>query len=625
MAKFGSRLIRDENDRETLHWIWQLTLGTRHYCVVLGVIQIIQALLSVLFALVLKSLIDYAVAGNTQEFITWSIILVAFLVAMTVLGAITRYYGELSRSTYENRFKSRFFDVLLSKDFGSVEVIHSGEWMNRLTSDTKVVAENITSLIPELLGTIAKLIGAIVVLLIMQPLFAYILIPCGILMLVLSFGFRKVMKRLHKRIQEADGKLRVFMQERLSNLLVVHAFQREEETSSAAKGFMSAHKSERMHRNSFSNLCNTGLSAIMRGAYAAAAIYCGFGILVGSLTYGTFTAVLQLVNQVQSPFMRLSGVVPAFYAMLASAERLMEVEALREHQAARESVVTATAAQSSEQITPVTPVAPAATATTLQHAAPAMPSAISAPSDFTSFGISNATFSYLRILQAEEANASEVLRALLNEEYSSASLIEQPVFKGMSFEAKRGEFIALTGESGCGKSTLLKLLMGVYHLRKGECYVVDAQGARHELNSQQAKMFAYVPQGNQLMSGTIREMIAFGNVELANDDARIWNALDVACARGFVEQLEHGIDANLGESGQGLSEGQMQRLSIARAIASARPVLLLDECTSALDGAIEKRVLENLRALPEKTVLIVTHRPAALDVCDRSVNFECIL
>ena len=610
MAKFGSRLIRDENDRETLHWIWQLTLGTRHYCVVLGVIQIIQALLSVLFALVLKSLIDYAVAGNTQEFITWSIILVAFLVAMTVLGAITRYYGELSRSTYENRFKSRFFDVLLSKDFGSVEVIHSGEWMNRLTSDTKVVAENITSLIPELLGTIAKLIGAIVVLLIMQPLFAYILIPCGILMLVLSFGFRKVMKRLHKRIQEADGKLRVFMQERLSNLLVVHAFQREEETSSAAKGFMSAHKSERMHRNSFSNLCNTGLSAIMRGAYAAAAIYCGFGILMGSLTYGTFTAVLQLVNQVQSPFMRLSGVVPAFYAMLASAERLMEVEALREHQAAGESVVTATAAQSSEQTVPSTPSALAAP---------------SAPSDFTSFGISNATFSYLRILQAEEANASEVLRALLNEEYSSASLIEQPVFKDMSFEAKRGEFIALTGESGCGKSTLLKLLMGVYHLRKGECYVVDAQGTRHELNSQQAKMFAYVPQGNQLMSGTIREMIAFGNVELANDDERIWNALDVACARGFVEQLEHGIDANLGESGQGLSEGQMQRLSIARAIASARPVLLLDECTSALDGAIEKRVLENLRALPEKTVLIVTHRPAALDVCDRSVNFECTL
>jgi ABC-type multidrug transport system fused ATPase/permease subunit len=595
MAKFGSRLIRDENDRETLRWIWQLTLGTRHYCVVLGIVQIIQALLSVLSALILKSLIDYAVAGSMQGFIVWSIVLVVFLVVMTVLDAITRYYGELSRSTYENRFKSRFFDALLSKDFGSVEVIHSGEWMNRLTSDTKVVAENITSLIPELLGTIAKLIGAIVVLLIMQPLFAYILIPCGILMLVLSFGFRKIMKRLHKRIQEADGKLRVFMQERLSNLLVVHAFQRESETSSASKVFMSAHKEERMHRNHFSNVCNTGLATIMRGAYGAAAIYCGFGILMGSLTYGTFTAVLQLVNQVQSPFMRLSGVVPAFYAMLASAERLMEVEALREHQAADTTVAIATSA------------------------------AQSAPADFASFGISNATFSYLRILQAEESNASEVLRALLNEEYSSVSLIEQPVFKDMSFEAKRGEFIALTGESGCGKSTLLKLLMGVYHLRQGECYVVDSQGARHELNSQQAKMFAYVPQGNQLMSGTIREMIAFGNTELANDDDSIWNALDVACARGFVEQLEHGIDANLGESGTGLSEGQMQRLSIARAIASERPVLLLDECTSALDGAIEKRVLENLRALSEKTVLIVTHRPAALDVCDRSVNFECTL
>ena len=133
-------------------------------------------------------------------------------------------------------------------------------------------------------------------------------------------------------------------------------------------------------------------------------------------------------------------------------------------------------------------------------------------------------------------------------------------------------------------------------------------------------LFAYVPQGNQLLSGSIREIVAFGDPAAMRDDAGLHRALEIACAEPFVAALEKGLDSPLGEGGAGLSEGQMQRIAIARAVFSGRPVLLLDEATSSLDAQTEKQVLENLRAMTDKTVVIVTHRPAALTVCDVQIG-----
>ena len=183
------------------------------------------------------------------------------------------------------------------------------------------------------------------------------------------------------------------------------------------------------------------------------------------------------------------------------------------------------------------------------------------------------------------------------------------VLKDYSLMIRKGEFVAFTGPSGCGKSTVLKLLMGLYTVDAGEVYGCDRS------------MFAYVPQGNQLMSGSIRDIITFSDKNRTGDEAGIHRALQIACADGFISELEHGIDTLLGERGLGLSEGQMQRLAIARAIYSDRPVLLLDEATSALDAGTEEAVLWNLRSMTDKTVIIVTHRPAALKLCDRQVAF----
>ena len=192
--------------------------------------------------------------------------------------------------------------------------------------------------------------------------------------------------------------------------------------------------------------------------------------------------------------------------------------------------------------------------------------------------------------------------------------------KNISFSIGKGEYVAFTGHSGCGKSTAIKLLMSVYKADEGSCSIV-LDDKEEELSSQWHRLFAYVPQGNKLMSGTVRDAVAFADRARSDDDAAVANALKVACAYDFVSELENGIDTVLGERGTGLSEGQTQRISIARAIFADSPILILDEATSSLDSATEQRLLENLRKMTDKTVIIVTHRPAALSFCDRVLEF----
>ena len=185
----------------------------------------------------------------------------------------------------------------------------------------------------------------------------------------------------------------------------------------------------------------------------------------------------------------------------------------------------------------------------------------------------------------------------------------------------KGDYVALTGQSGCGKSTVLKLLLSLYDIDEGARYLVSDKG-NFDLTSDWRRLFSYVPQGNHLMSGTIRELVSFSNKKYMQDDERIRKSLEIACAWEFVNELENKVDTLLGEKGQGLSEGQMQRLAIARAVFSNNPILLLDEATSALDEATECKVLENLKNMTDKTVVIVTHRMKALDICNKVAHFS---
>ena len=554
-----------EQNRKSVHrYIDEVVGAKRVYILILLLIQAALGVSSVLYALFLRDIVDGAVTHDFAAMVRSICAFAGLVVCQLALRALSRHMSELACSTYENAFKSRLFGELLSRDFGSVTAIHSGEWMNRLTSDTAVVADGLASIVPGVAGAAVRIVGALTMILVIEARFAYILIPGGAVFAALTYVFRRHLKRLHKSVQERDGEVRVFLQEHLGSLMIVKAFAKERETESAAEQRMSAHKSARMKRNRFSNICNIGFGAVMNGAYVLGALYSAFGIYSGSVSYGTLMALLQLIGQVQSPFANITGYLPKYYAMLASAERLMDVERFAADDAADP-------AQACEP--------------------------------FTRLGLKSASFSYV---PESDGKHSPI------------------VIKNFDFEIKTGEFVAFTGPSGCGKSTVLKLLMCLYALDGGERYYVTegASGEEyHDLTAAMLPIFSYVPQGNQLMSGRIRNVVAFTDGGSANDDDAVWNALRVACAEEFVRTLPLGLDTVLGERGSGLSEGQMQRIAIARAVFSGRPVLLLDEATSALDAPTEKQLLANLRAMTDKTVIIITHRAETAAVCDREVKF----
>ena len=557
--------------KNTLQW---LSIAAGKAKLLVGVLVAVQAVLSVssiAFAFVLRRIINMAVDGVQGGFWASLALLVGILLGQIVLSAASRFLSEYTSAAVENRFKHRLFAALLTGNYASVTAVHSGEWMNRLTSDTTIIAGGVTQIVPGLIGMLVRLFGALAAILWLEPRFFWVLVPGGAAMLALTYGFRKILKRLHKNIQEADGILRVFLQERLESLLIVRTFAKEQQTAAQADNLMEQHKAARMKRSNFSNLCNIGFAGAMNGAYLLGIGFCGYGILTGTMSYGNLMAIMQLVGQVQSPFANITGYLPRYYAMLASAERLMEAEAFApdsEHPLAEEKVLEFYRTK--------------LTALRLEHA----------------------SFTYQPPVRAEE---------------------EQPpmpvVLKDIDLTIRKGEYIAFTGPSGCGKSTVLKLLMCLYPLDAGSRTLETISGTQ-PLTAAWRSLFAYVPQGNQLLSGTIRDIVSFGDPCKAQDDAGILRALRIACAEDFVQKLEKGLDTMLGEHGQGLSEGQTQRIAIARAVFSEHPILMLDEATSALDEATAQQLLENLRRMTDKTVLMVTHRTDQTDFFDRELSFS---
>ena len=556
-----------KQDKATFHFLNEVTGKTKLNIGLLLFLQVFLGMTGVALAWLMRGIIDCAVAKELDGFLMYTVAMVLLVVCHMLFQAGNRFLEEHTRSTLENSLKDRLFSVLLSRDYASVSAVHSGEWMNRLTSDTVVVADGLTQILPGVAGMLVRMVGALVMLLVLVPSLSWLILAGGAILLGTTVLVRRRLKKLHKQVQEADGSLRVYLQERLGSLLMIHAYGREKRMEQEASDRMTEHKKSRMKRNRFSNICNIGFGSIMNFAYVLGAVYCGYGILLGNMSYGTFTAVLQLIGQIQSPFASITGYLPRFYACLASAERLMEAESFAKETEERMEQREAERFYEKELV---------------------------------GVEFSEVSFGYRNPSVQEDVN-------------------DQLVLNQISIQMKKGEYIAITGPSGCGKSTLLKLLLCVYPVTGGDIKLVTKLG-EYPLTSAYRSLFAYVPQGNQLMSGTIREVVAFEEPERMRDEQLLWKSLSIACADEFVRNLSMGLDSVLGERGCGLSEGQMQRIAIARAICSGNPILLLDEATSALDEDTERQLLANLRAQTNKTVLIVTHRPAALEICDRSVS-----
>lgn len=555
--------MKKEKDSAALRWIWRVSGKAKRWTFLLTAVRILQAAVGIAHAYVLGGVVDRAADGVDAVFFRQVLWFAALALLTVLLQTVGRWLGEKSRVSLETAFRQQTFAQLLSRDYKKFTQTHTGEWMNRITSDAGVVATGAAQILPELTGSLVRMLAALAALVSILPRLVYVLIPGGAVMMLLSWFMRRHMKVFHKRAQQADGRVRSFMQERLSAMLVVRSFTQEEASVRQAKELQGLYAAARMRRQSYVSLCSAGLSGAIHAAQVLGVGLCGWGILKGTVSFGTLSTVLQLINMVSMPVTGITAYVSQFSSMLASAERMMEIESY--------------AADCAEN--------PVEAAEARRYYAQQM----------AAFGMEDACFAY-------EDGAETVLQKF-------------------DLQVQKGEFVAFTGDSGCGKSTALKVLLGLYPLQQGVAYLQDADGQRRTLDAAWRSLFAYVPQGNQLLSGTVRETLTFGNAALMRQEDALHQALEIACA-DFVYELPQGLDTLLGEQGSGLSEGQMQRLSIARAVFSQRPVLFLDEATSALDPDTEQRLLQNLRNMTDRTVLIITHRPAALEYCDRHIHFE---
>ncbi len=560
IKKFFAKL----SDIDTLKWILRNAKKQAWFIALLTFVNVLIACGSIAISYMLRNVINSATGtyGTTTDerldaIFFWGTIFVIITVSQVVSRIISNHlvFRITARLTID--IKSSLYKKMLKKSYAQITKYHTGEMLNRLNDDVNTVSGTITTIIPNVVFIVVKLIGIFVVLATIDSLFTLLFIGVGVGVFVFSSLFKGAMKNYHKQIMETDGKIRSFMQETLASLMVIKVFKSEEKVEKTASELQETNYKRKAKRNIISLTTHSAFTLAFNGAYLFGLFYCAVKIANNdpTITLGTLSQVLSLVSQISVPINSLTSIIPSYYSAVASAERIIELEELDDEPVINDENLDVNKLYE----------------------------------NLETIEFKNITFSYGR----------------------------DEIFDDTSLSISKGDLIVMTGISGIGKSTLTKLLLGVFPLDGGKIFLNFNDGTTMPVDTNTRKLFSYVPQGNFLLSGTIRENIAFINSEATDEE--IWRAVRFACA-DFIAELPSGLDTVIGEKGLGLSEGQVQRVAIARAILSDAPVILLDEATSALDEATEVRLLENIKELSGKTCILISHKKAANAVCNKEVR-----
>lgn len=545
--------MKKENNKATLKWIYARTKRFLPAVAVTSLISAFTAVSYVLLALITKQVLDIATKDAAGSLAAAGTALFAVIAVQVILSACQSLLNAYVNGKLTLSLRSYLFTLICRKRYSQISRYHSGDILNRLTSDVDVVVSSSVSIIPSVVSTVAKITAGIGAMIFMNPIIAAVILVLGITVPAIGRAINKKYKYMHKECQRTEGKTRSFMQECFENIVVIKSFASEKPFVKRLTMFMEDNFRLKIKRTGISVLASICLYTFFTAGYYAVLLWGAGGLAAGTLTYGTLMLFLQLISQLRAPLQNVSGILPQYYSALASAERLIELEKPEDEKPPLEK-------ESADRL----------------------------KDNFESLEINGLCFGYGR----------------------------EAVIENCSFKIEKNKITAVTGESGSGKSTLFKLILGLYSPTAGSITV----NGKIPVDASVRGLFAYVPQGNMVLSGTVRDNITLCNPDV--DEERLINAAKAAEIYDYISSLPDGFDTVLSERGAGLSEGQIQRISIARALLTEAPVLLLDEATSALDETTETRVLENIKAMSAKTVVFITHRNTSLKVCDRIIRVE---
>ena len=543
---------------------WMYTYAKKYkfqivFYIFLGVLTTVMGLASSVGS---KYLID-AVTGQDSGNIA---LIALFIVAMGLfsigINAITTMISARINIKVNNEIQAEVFDKILVADWISMKEFHSGDLLNRLNGDVNTVASSILSWIPSLITRSAQFFGILAIILYYDPTMAVIALGSAPVMLIVSKTLMKKMRDYNKRMRQVSSDVMSFNEESFQNIQSIKAFDLVGLFSKRLRDVQQNYKDVFLDYNKFSVYTSSFMSVV--GMFVAYACF-GWGVYrlwTGHITFGTMTLFVQLSGQLSSSFKSIVSLVPSAISATTSAGRIMEFFKIKDESELEDDK--AKLIQNNTQGKGLSVV------------------------------LDDVEFSY-------------------NE--------NKTVFQHADVVANPGEIVALVGPSGEGKTTMIRLLLGLINTKSGNASIRDINGVSCKISSATRRFFAYVPQGNTIFSGTIAENMRM--VKQDATDAEIVEALKAACAYDFVNKLPDGINSKVGERGSGFSEGQAQRLSIARALLRKSPILLLDEATSALDVFTERQVLRNIMNMGyARTCIVTTHRPSVLTMCDKVYKID---
>lgn len=476
----------------------------------------------------------------------WACAMIGIVVFRILLNSLRSYIQTKTDVKLRNRLRSRMFDQLLNTRHENSASLHTGDLVNRVFEDVRVVASAVSVSLPNTIGSCIQFAAALIFLLILDLRLAIVIaliLPVGII------GGKYITYRLRSlthNIRNSDSKVQVHIQESIQHKTVIQTMDYVDNSSSELIDLQSDLYGNELKRVRFSIAARIIMALCMSGGHAIVFLWGVFGISTGAVTYGMMTAFLQLVSQLQRPLLEMSSSVPSLIHAIASVDRIIEIEEI-----------------------------PRDKADEARHLA-----------GVPGIKIENVTYAY------PESDTE--------------------IFTDFSHNFLPGSRTAIVGPTGIGKSTLIRLLLALLTPKKGSITIYDNEEI--PISASTRCNLVYVPQGNSLFSGTIRENLQMGDPQAT--DEKMWWALETSAA-DFVKELPSGLDSPCFEAGVGLSEGQAQRVAIARALLRPGKVLLLDEFSSALDTQTEDILMERLtKALPDRTMIFITHRERIIEFCD---------